>query len=486
MRGYSTSDYYGTVAINAAVTAWLSPMVRGVMIGYLFTVKAVNMEPTRTNGSGSSSIYNSNSYFGASIDFNERGNLLGVGTRDRVYFYEYNGSTWSQKGSYLDKNYEFGRSLALSASGNIYAAAMPTYDPPSLSNAGRILVIGEQYSISASGTVLADPNGNSQFPGTNAYLSATNSASIPDLDSNNIKDFLEAPEITISGQPQSVSVIENNIATFTVTSAATSFTYQWQYATSVTATTWTDVTYTGYYSGLNSPTLTINPALLSLNGYQYRALLTNSCGAYTVTSTAASLTIVLEDCDNDGIPNNSDPDDDNDGILDENDIFPCDPSQFADTDGDGIGDGDDIDDDNDGILDIYEDTTFNVEYLIVAGGGGGGYRHGAGGGGGGVLTGSISLTTNKTYNITVGQGGAGGDSTTYYGSNGNNSELSGDGIITLTAIGGGGARSYDTPSGMAQEPGTGSNGGSGGGASYRNGLFISGGSGTPGQGYKGG
>ena len=75
------------------------------------------------NYSGSSSIYQNATYFGASIDFNESGNLLGVGQMDRVYFYEYNGSTWSQKGSYLDKNYEFGRSLALSASGNIYAAA---------------------------------------------------------------------------------------------------------------------------------------------------------------------------------------------------------------------------------------------------------------------------------------------------------------------------------------------------------------------------
>ena len=56
------------------------------------------------------------------------------------------------------------------------------------------------------------------------------------------------------------------------------------------------------------------------------------------------------------IPNNSDPDDDNDGVLDIDDMFPCDPNQSADNDLDGIGDGDDIDDDNDGILDVYEDT----------------------------------------------------------------------------------------------------------------------------------
>ena len=97
-------------------------------------------------------------------------------------------------------------------------------------------------------------------------------------------------------------------------------------------------------------------------------------------------------------------------MIDTEDEFPTDRNETSDNDGDGIGDNIDIDDDNDGILDTYEDTSFNVEYLIVAGGGN---RHGAGGGAGGLLTGSISLTTNKTFNITVGQGGSGGSSTTF-------------------------------------------------------------------------
>ena len=91
-------------------------------------------------------------------------------------------------------------------------------------------------------------------------------------------------------------------------------------------------------------------------GFSLEYFLQNSCGGYTVTSTQATLTITLDDCDNDGIVNNLDPDDDNDGVLDADDLYPCDPTQSADTDGDGIGDGDDIDDDNDGILDTYEDS----------------------------------------------------------------------------------------------------------------------------------
>ena len=359
MRGYSTSDYYGTVAINAAGDrVAFSDGERGNDRIFIYGESGGTWSQLGTNGSGSSSIYNSNSYFGASIDFNERGNLLGVGTRDRVYFYEYNGSTWSQKGSYLDKNNSFGASIALSASGNIYAASMPDYDPPGLSNAGRILVIGQQLSVSASGTVISDASGTNFTPGTNAYLSTTSVASITDADSNNVKDFLEVPQITITGQPTDTSVIENYPSSFTVTatSGATSFTYQWQYATSVTATTWTDITESNSYSGSNSATLNIPISLLSLNGYQFRVLLTNSCGGYTVSSTQATLTITLEDCDSDGTVNNLDPDDDNDGVLDANDLYPCDPTQSADTDGDGIGDGDDIDDDNDGILDTYEDS----------------------------------------------------------------------------------------------------------------------------------
>jgi len=58
------------------------------------------------------------------------------------------------------------------------------------------------------------------------------------------------------------------------------------------------------------------------------------------------------DFDGDGIPNESDSDDDNDGVTDAYDAFPLDASERVDTDGDGIGDNRDHDDDNDSILDV--------------------------------------------------------------------------------------------------------------------------------------
>ena len=138
------------------------------------------------------------------------------------------------------------------------------------------------------------------------------------------------------------------------------------------------------------------------------------------------------------------------------------------------------------ITDLGFSSELNLEYLIVAGGGGGGYRHGSGGGAGGLLSGSFKGLQNSTYNVSVGAGGAGGTNSTYNGSNGSNSQLSGGGLETKTAIGGGGGVSYDASGGLGLGQGTGSNGGSGGGASYRNGVNGNGGTATAGQGNNGG
>ena len=57
------------------------------------------------------------------------------------------------------------------------------------------------------------------------------------------------------------------------------------------------------------------------------------------------------DADFDGIRNDVDPDDDNDGVPDKKDVFPFNAKESKDSDGDGIGDNADKDDDNDGVPD---------------------------------------------------------------------------------------------------------------------------------------
>jgi hypothetical protein len=59
------------------------------------------------------------------------------------------------------------------------------------------------------------------------------------------------------------------------------------------------------------------------------------------------------DIDRDGIANDLDPDDDQDGVPDLKDAFPLDPSEWEDKDADWIGDNLDADDDGDGVGDDH-------------------------------------------------------------------------------------------------------------------------------------
>lgn len=138
---------------------------------------------------------------------------------------------------------------------------------------------------------------------------------------------------------------------------------------------------------------------------------------------------------------------------------------------------------------LVPNTALTCDYLLIAGGGGGGGDMAGGGGAGGLrstltatgglgtLESAISLSSGTTYTIAVGAGGAAQFTDSSNGYPGSNSSISGTGLTTLTAIGGGYGGYYDVGGGA---------GGSGGGA----GRTPSGGGGTrtasPVQGFNGG
>ena len=105
-------------------------------------------------------------------------------------------------------------------------------------------------------------------------------------------------------------------------------------------------TFTCANLGANTVTLTVTDA-------------SGNTATATATVTVSIDFTVTGDNDLDGTPDNCDPDDDNDGILDTNDNCPLQANtNQADNDNDGLGDACDDDDDNDGILDGYDNCPF--------------------------------------------------------------------------------------------------------------------------------
>lgn len=87
-----------------------------------------------------------------------------------------------------------------------------------------------------------------------------------------------------------------------------------------------------------------------------------SAGDNPSNNSASKSVTVVQDTDRDGIPNSTDPDDDNDGALDEEDDFPTTKGESKDTDGDGNGNNADTDDDNDGTLDVDDQLPLDPKF----------------------------------------------------------------------------------------------------------------------------
>jgi len=96
---------------------------------------------------------------------------------------------------------------------------------------------------------------------------------------------------TITLQPVDASTCDNTSVTFTCTGTATGgVTYQWQLSTAGAGGPWNDLANGAPYSGVTTSTLTVNPAVVAMNGYQFRCVITGTC-APTNTSDAAVLTV---------------------------------------------------------------------------------------------------------------------------------------------------------------------------------------------------
>jgi spore coat protein A, manganese oxidase len=99
--------------------------------------------------------------------------------------------------------------------------------------------------------------------------------------------FLRFPQIT--AQPVAAIVCAGDMVKYSVTATSdTPITYKWQLSTDA-GVTWTDLTNTAPYTGIATSTLSVNPAALPQNSYQFRCTLTNIDGV--TISNGALLTV---------------------------------------------------------------------------------------------------------------------------------------------------------------------------------------------------
>ena len=155
--------------------------------------------------------------------------------------------------------------------------------------AGETLTIGDGASLTVpSGKTLTN-NGTINNSGTltnngtvtnNGTLNVNEGGNLGGTPTGGSGTVVNAPAIT--AQPADTTVTEGQTASFTVTATGENPTYQWQQSTDK-GQSWTEI------SGATGSTYTVAPTTTSMNGYQYRCVVSNSAGS--VTSAAATLTV---------------------------------------------------------------------------------------------------------------------------------------------------------------------------------------------------
>lgn len=217
-------------------------------------------------------------------------------------------NTGASSGAYQPKGYlvEYGGlpgdppAPAIAAVTSIYA----DNDAPTASNPSSITVYCSADIPAADINVVTDETDNCTTTPTVTFLNdvsdggsnpetITRTYEIVDEMSNSttVTQIIEVYSVSITNQPTDQNILVGQNAVFSVnTTSADSFT--WQVSTDNGAT-FTNLTNTTIYSGLNSNTLTVNTPDLTYKNYQYRVLVNNSASVSCadVISNTATLQI---------------------------------------------------------------------------------------------------------------------------------------------------------------------------------------------------
>lgn len=148
---------------------------------------------------------------------------------------------------------------------------------------------GTSYTnIAGATTSTLTVNGVTAAMNNNRYRVIVNGTCTVDLASNAATLNINQP-VAITTQPANTIGCVTQNTSFTVVASGLTITYQWQ-VSSNGGTTFTNLTNTIPYSGVNTNTLTITGTSLNMSGYVYRVIVDGPpCGA--VTSANATLTV---------------------------------------------------------------------------------------------------------------------------------------------------------------------------------------------------
>ena len=239
----------------------------------------------------------------------------------RIFGYDSASSTWTQIGSDIEGKSAgdlFGFSVSLSSDGSTVAIGAATNDGNG-ADSGHVRIYGYDSSSSTWIQVGSDIDGESE-------------------------GFISGVSVSLSSDGTRVAIgargsdyINSNSGRVRIFEYASETNYWTQIGLSI------DGEFAGDLSG-NSVSLSIDGLTVAIGAHLNGGNGTESGHAR----------IYSFDSDGDLVPDRTDTDDDNDGVLDTADAFPLDSSESIDTDIDGTGNNADTDDDGDGVTDTAD------------------------------------------------------------------------------------------------------------------------------------
>ena len=160
-----------------------------------------------------------------------------------------------------------------------------------------------QWEVSSNGgSTWQDVSGSGYIGATTATLNLTNIGAGHAQDTyqyrckfktNYCESYSNAATLTVNsapaiiGHPVNSTICEGGNTIFSTIATGAGLTYQWEV---FNGTSWSNITNTGIYTGATTNILRLNAVTTTVNGYQYRCIVSGTCSPST-TSNAATLTV---------------------------------------------------------------------------------------------------------------------------------------------------------------------------------------------------